>query len=147
MSSLSPDKMVLVEEGRRFRWLVSIDMIQYIFQFSQLGFLLGFLNMSFSSLRSVTTHSTQNPNDPESIRKLFLFLHQFCFHTTSSRSLDEFSKRDVLNLYQQDIVSVLSSFSRTSRQAIYILSGRGYVSRATLLSIPSQENLTCVVGV
>jgi len=45
-----------------------------------------------------------------------------------------------LNLDQQEIVSVLAYISRASRQAVYILSGRGCVSRANLVSLPIRGN-------
>ncbi|CAB79264.1 hypothetical protein [Arabidopsis thaliana] len=49
-------------------------------------------------------------------------------------------RKDVLNLDQQEIVSVLAYISRASRQAVYILSGRGCVSRANLVSLPIRGN-------
>ncbi|AEE84705.1 transmembrane protein [Arabidopsis thaliana] len=39
-----------------------------------------------------------------------------------------------------EIVSVLAYISRASRQAVYILSGRGCVSRANLVSLPIRGN-------
>ncbi|KAG7546493.1 hypothetical protein ISN44_As12g018440 [Arabidopsis suecica] len=50
------------------------------------------------------------------------------------------ARRIIVIPNRADIVSVLAYISRISLQAVYILSGRGYVSQASLLSLPSREN-------
>ncbi|KAF8052132.1 hypothetical protein N665_1598s0004 [Sinapis alba] len=53
------------------------------------------------------------------------------------------SRRIITFLNNADIVRELTSFSWRCRQAIYILSGTGYVSEATLSLLPSNEQRIC----
>ncbi|KAL0715799.1 hypothetical protein Bca4012_065121 [Brassica carinata] len=57
--------------------------------------------------------------------------------------LPSISRRVITFLNNADIVRELTSISSRSRQAIYILSGTGYVSEATLSLLPSNEQRIC----
>ncbi|EOA21996.1 hypothetical protein CARUB_v10002507mg [Capsella rubella] len=52
------------------------------------------------------------------------------------------ARRTLIIQNQTDVVTILSALSRTSRQGFYIMSGSGYVSQATVVSLPSRLILT-----